>query len=132
MLDEDMTLREEVVTAIRGDRRSRRRYPIELPVQFRVLKSCLLVQAGTGQTINISSGGIAFATSERLPLRAHVELSIAWPCKLNNICPLKLVAIGRVVRSQEGSTVIRIERHEFRTQGSAAQPMRPLAMLAGG
>ena len=44
-----------------------------------------------------------------------------WSCPalLNDTCPLKLVALGRVIRSNFEEAVIEIERYEFRTQGAA-------------
>jgi hypothetical protein len=129
MFAHNATLREEVVTEIGGERRSRRRYPIELPVQFKVLKHCMVIRTGTGKTVNVSSGGIAFRTDEVLQPRTYVELSMAWPVKLDDSCPLKLVASGRVVRSEDGCVAIHLEHYVFRTQGTAQA--QPCVMAAG-
>jgi hypothetical protein len=112
---------EEAVTVIGGDRRSRQRYPAELPLEFKIWKDGLPVNTGTGTTVNMSSGGIAFETSAILSPGEYLELSIGWPVKLNAVCPLKLVASGRVVRSEANLTVIKMERYEFRTQSAAAR-----------
>lgn len=121
---------EEAVTLIGGDRRSRQRYPAELPVEFKTWKNGLVVDTGTGMTVNMSSGGIAFETSAILSPGEHLELSIGWPIKLNAVCPLKLVASGRVVRTEASLTVIQLERYEFRTQSTAAR--QAMTQRAGG
>jgi hypothetical protein len=41
-----------------------------------------------------------------------------WPALLNGGCPLKFVAVGPVVRLEEGRAAIRIDRYEFRTRGT--------------
>jgi hypothetical protein len=74
--------------------------------------------SGTGKTLNIGSGGVLFTTEEQLPLGGTVELSVHWPAKLDGSCPLKFVAIGRVIRSEADIAAVRIERYEFRTRAS--------------
>ena len=49
----------------------------------------------------------------------RIELSINWPAQLDNKCALKLVARGRVVRSQPDCAALEILQHEFRTKGKA-------------
>ena len=119
---------------ISGDRRSKRRYPIELPVQYKIMKNYLVTGTGTGTSLNLSSAGIAFSTSTPLRIGSYLELSISWPVLLNQSCPLKLVASGRVVRSDQNRTAISLDRYEFRTtsakafQTTAAPQQQPLAM----
>jgi hypothetical protein len=74
--------------------------------------------SGTGRTLNIGSGGVLFTTEEKLPLGRTVELSVNWPAMLDGTCPLKFVAVGRVVRAEEDIAAVRIERYEFRTRAS--------------
>ena len=71
-----------------------------------------------GKTLNIGSGGVLFTTEEKLPLGRQVEISINWPARLDGTCPLKFVASGRVVRSEQSRAAVRIERYEFRTRAS--------------
>jgi hypothetical protein len=68
----------------------------------------------------MSSGGILFTTSERLQPGQLVEVAVNWPATLNHTCPLQLVAAGRVVRSDNDTAAVRIDRHEFRTRASNA------------
>jgi PilZ domain-containing protein len=112
------TLQEKTVTEISDDRRSKRRYPLELPVQYKIVKNYLVMGTGTGTSLDLSSGGIAFSTSTPLKIGSYLELSISWPVLLNQSCPLKLVASGRVVRSDQYRTAISLDRYEFRTTGA--------------
>jgi len=118
-------MQEETVTRISGDRRSRRRYPLDLQVIYKVVKNSRVCQAGAGKTFDLSGTGIAFHADDSLPPGSSVELSIAWPVLLNKTCPLQLVVTGKVVRSQRTLTAIRVQRYEFRTKGHA--PLRTMA-----
>jgi hypothetical protein len=126
------SMTEQTLTEISQDRRSKRRYPIELPVQYKIMKNYLVMGTGTGNSLDLSSGGIAFTCNTPLKIGSYLELSISWPVLLNQSCPLKLVASGRVVRSDHTRTAISLDRYEFRTTGAktlqttAAQ--HPLAM----
>jgi hypothetical protein len=100
------------------DRRSKRRYPIELPVHYKIVKNYLVMGTGTGSSIDLSSGGIAFTSDTPLRVGSYLELSISWPVLLNQTCALKLVASGRVVRSEQNRTAISLDRYEFRTSGA--------------
>jgi hypothetical protein len=106
----------EAATQISGDRRSKKRYALDLALSYRVLQSGQVKATGTGRTTNISSNGVAFATNDPFNLATYVELSISWPVLLNQNCLLKWVVEGHVVRSDGQSTAIRLRRHEFYTQ----------------
>ena len=125
-------LTEKAVAEISQDRRSKRRYPIELPVQYKIMKNYLVLGMGSGNSLDLSSGGIAFTSNEPLKIGSYLELSIGWPVLLNQSCPLKLVASGRVVRSDRNRTAISLDRYEFRTSGAktfqAGAAQDPLAM----
>lgn len=112
------TLRETPVTTISGERRSKRRYAISLPVKFKITKNCLVVGTGTGTSLDLSSGGISFTTPSPVKVGSYLELSVSWPVLLDQSCPLQLVASGRVVRSDHQCTAIAMDRHEFRTSGA--------------
>jgi len=71
------------------------------------------------KTFNISSKGILFETDIDLPVGKRVELSISWPALLNEHCRLKMIAVGRIVRAENGKAAVLIQRHEFRTLGSS-------------
>jgi hypothetical protein len=102
------------------DRRGTSRFPLHEDVQYRVLHRAAARTTGTGKTLNIGSTGILFTTEERLPLGRTVELSVSWPARLGGTCPLKFVAVGRVVRADADKAAVRIEKYEFRTRGTTS------------
>jgi hypothetical protein len=101
------------------ERRGTSRFPLREEVRYKLLNSKAVKVTGAGQTLNIGSGGILFTTEERLPVGRMVELSVNWPARLGGTCPLKFVAVGRIVRSEADRAAVRIERYEFKTRGSA-------------
>ena len=103
-----------------SDRRGTSRFPLREEVQYRVLSRAAGKTTGAGKTLNIGSSGILFTTEEMLPLGRTVEVSVNWPARLGGTCPLKFVAMGRVVRADADKAAVRIERYEFRTRGTAA------------
>lgn len=105
---------------LQRDRRHADRFPIERDVRYRVLSKRSGDESGDGKTVNISSAGVLFTTTNTLLAGRRLELSISWPAQLNNKCALKLVARGRVVRSEEGRVAIEIQQYEFRTLSAAA------------
>ncbi len=102
----------------KNDRRSSDRFPIEREVRYKMLNKKTSDEAGTGKTLNISSNGVLFTTDHSLLPGRRVEIDISWPAQLNNTCPLKLVARGRVVRFEDGKAAIEIQQYEFRTQST--------------
>ncbi|MGC8793706.1 MAG: PilZ domain-containing protein [Bryobacteraceae bacterium] len=105
------------VTRRRLERRAATRFPIQQEVRFKLFHRNGLA-IGLGKTVNMSSRGLLIETEHPLAPGDRLEVSVNWPVRLDNQCPLKLVATGRVVRAQPGKAAILIERYEFRTQGS--------------
>ncbi|MGA2040666.1 MAG: hypothetical protein ABSH42_15405 [Bryobacteraceae bacterium] len=102
------------------ERRGTSRFPLREGVRYRLLNYKGDCVSGAGSTLNMGSGGILFTTEGLLPVGRSVELSVDWPAQLNGNCPLKFVAVGRVVRAEAGRAAVRIERYEFKTRGKAA------------
>jgi hypothetical protein len=107
-------------TRIENDRRHSDRFPIEREVRYKVLSKRSGEEAGEGKTLNMSSAGVLFTADHQLVPGKRMELSITWPAQLNNKCALRLVARGRVVRSQNGTTALEIQQYEFRTSALPA------------
>jgi hypothetical protein len=100
------------------DRRVSNRLPIEREVRYKVIGGKQHVRpTGSGKTLNMSSGGVLFTTESGLPQGARVEIAVSWPVQLNGATPLKLVATGVLVRSDERQAAISIQSYEFRTRG---------------
>jgi hypothetical protein len=89
-------------------------------VRYRVFQSKAVQLVGAGKTVDFSSGGVLFTTSEPLPTGRLVEISVTWPARLDGTCPLQFVATGRIVRADAANAAMRIERYEFKTLSSAA------------
>jgi hypothetical protein len=107
----------------RPDRRAKRRFGIEQGLRYRLLYGNRVAECGSGKTINISSSGVWFTTEGTLSAGLPVELSMSWPARLNDVCPMKLMIYGCVVRSGQDGAALAIERYEFRTQSSSAIPL---------
>jgi PilZ domain len=104
----------------RAERRSSGRFPIRQEVLYTLLDGKSRCEACAGKTVDMSSGGILFTTAETLHPGKRLEVSVNWPARLDGTCRLKLVAMGRVVRSEQDRAAIAIEHYEFRTQGARA------------
>jgi hypothetical protein len=109
------------------ERRTAIRFGIEQDVLYRILDHRAAVpESGAGKTLDISSAGVLFETVQQLRSGKRVELSVNWPAQLEGGCPLKFVAVGRVVRAEETRAAMRIEQYEFRTRRSKElPPMEP-------
>ncbi len=112
------------------DRRSSRRFQIEEEMRYKVLARTGPAEAGSGKVLNISSTGVSFVAEKALPPGERVEMSMNWPARVNHVCPMKLVIFGWVVRSDATSTVLSIERYEFRTRGATPMPLPQNAGMA--
>lgn len=114
------------------DRRKKERFSIRRELRYKLLADSVIVDSGSGQTLNISSGGVAFSADHDLMPGAFIELSISWPALLDNTCPMRLIAFGKVRRSEGHASACTIDKYEFRTQArtfQAAGVMRSDSML---
>lgn len=102
---------------LRTDRRRTDRFPIECEMVYRMSGKRLAHEQGKGVTIDMSSGGVRFRTEKPLVPGKRVEMAIRWPAQLDNRCSLKLMARGRVVRSEGDQAAVEIQQYEFRTLG---------------
>ena len=98
------------------DRRIRHRFPLRLEVASRRIESGLVSNWAIGESLNISSAGLLFTTTETFLPGQSVEVSIAWPALLDNRIALKLVIKGVISRYAGNCAALRLERSEFRTR----------------
>ena len=106
------------------ERRSGQRFPIRMPVAYRLFlkEDRRVLSQGKGQTIDISHTGVLFNTLKMYPVGAAAEMLIEWPPGAEKI-QVQLSLIGSVVRSDEHGTAVRILRHSFRSmQGEVFVP----------
>ena len=105
----------------RENRRQKSRFPIHRELRYRLMQDGHTLEAGFGKTVNIGSGGVAFALEHELATGTFIELSIGWPVLLDTGTPMRLVIFGRVLRSGDGISVSTIDKYEFRTQARTPQ-----------
>ena len=101
-----------------SERRVTSRFPVQQEIRYHLLQPRSGSLSGVGKTLDVSSGGVLFTTTERLPAGRMVEIAMHWPARLNGTCPLQFVATGRVIRSDQGTAAVRIQRYEFRTRAA--------------
>lgn len=99
------------------ERRATRRYPLSTALKYKALLYKREI-TGLGLTVNISSSGLLVHIPGPLPEGLAIELSIAWPVRLDDNVALALHVVGRTVRTQGDYAGIVIQRHEFRTRGT--------------
>jgi len=99
-----------------SERRSGNRFPIETALEYKVILGENGAEFGSGQTINLSSGGILFRSDRTLPQGVMIELKIDWPASLSGTAGLILRVVGRTLRSEATNSAVRILRHEFHTR----------------
>lgn len=102
-----------------ADLRKKHRFPMHRELRYKVLHDEVIVESGMGYTIDVGSGGVAFRIDSILTPGMMVELSISWPVLLEDTCPVRLVVLGRVLRSSLRASVCSMIKYEFRTQGRA-------------
>ena len=103
-----------------GERRTRRRYALNLDLSYRIQEGTETIQSGSGTTCDLSSTGIRFTTREKLSERGLVEITMAWPKVADHGSNIILRVSGRVVRNEGTEAVIRMEKHEFFASNAAA------------
>jgi hypothetical protein len=105
-----------------NDRRGKHRFAIERQLRYKLAEDGMVVAAGSGQTLNICSGGVAFTSEQALTPGGFVELSISWPVLLDESLPMRLIIFGRLLRCSGDTSVCTIDKYEFRTQSRSFQP----------
>lgn len=108
------------------ERRDKMRFPMNREFRFKLLEDERIMAAGLGTTVDMSSGGVAFHSDVDLPNGSFIELSISWPALLDDVCPMRLIVFGRVLRGSEPVKVCTVEKWEFRTQARRIATSMPL------
>ena len=106
---------------IENERRSKSRFAIQRDARYKIAEAGVVVAFGSGQTINVGSGGVAFVTDQPITPGVFVELSISWPVLLDETCLMRLIVFGRVLRCAGRKAVCTIYKYEFRTQARTFQ-----------
>jgi hypothetical protein len=94
-------------------------------MRYKATEDGVVLASGSGQTLDLGSGGVSFITAEGLTAGAFVELSISWPVLLDESCPMRLIVFGRVLRVSGRKAVCSVDKYEFRTQSRARLAVAP-------
>lgn len=96
------------------ERRTSKRFPLRHEIHHKSLdpRSNL---SGEGETVNISSRGLLFATGQPYRVGDWIEVCINWPAQTASRADMQLIVRGPVVRVELGKVAIAIHQHEFRT-----------------
>ena len=98
------------------DLRKKERYGLSMELCYSYRRYGL-TWFGKGRTTDLSDEAVRFENDGKLPKGVEVELRIAWPFRLQSVCPLELVVRGPVVRSGADGAVLKMKSYEFRTCG---------------
>ena len=97
----------------RPDRRKHRRFAMELELRYELTSG----QTGTGEVLNISTGGMLFRGGIMLPIGELIRADLTWPFLQESGQPLELRVHGMVLRSDLASTAITISKYQIRAAG---------------
>jgi hypothetical protein len=99
-----------------AERRSKVRYPLQMPVSFRALDRSGV--SGAGRADNMSSEGIWVISEDQPNVGAQLEVRVQWPSLLDGRIPLQLITVGEVARRSRSGFAVLFRQHQFRTMGS--------------
>ena len=93
------------------EQRKNQRYKLRLP--FQIVGSDASLEAA-GETLNVSSGGVAFTSVVRLPVGEPIEYVITFPRAPGTRKEVRLRCVGTVLREDaESAFAATLERYEF-------------------
>lgn len=113
--------------SVLSDRRGKSRFKIRRELRYRLLREGEVIEAGTGFTVDIGSGGVAFRSGRAFRVGEYVELSISWPVLLAESCPMQLSVLGKVLRTDGQRSVCSVDKYEFRTQARLSRNVPPVS-----
>lgn len=108
-------------------------YPIDSDLDYRLMGATGVLARGRGRTQAMSGAAVWIESDNALRVGVLIELAVAWPVRLDNKIPLRLIIHGRTVRVDGNYAQIEILRHEFRTRAVSSkdgQHPRPPATAA--
>ncbi|MFY9724411.1 MAG: PilZ domain-containing protein [Bryobacteraceae bacterium] len=109
------------------ERRKCNRYPLALPIRYRVTPRNAPPLAGGGTTCDISPAGLSFQCLDALPVGSHIEIVAQWPGKTAGRYPLELRMTGFVIRSNQDGVAVLVTSHKLCADAAAALAYRASA-----
>jgi hypothetical protein len=112
----------------RSTKPAARDFPVALDLQYQVLDREL---KGAGRTMWISSKAVIFEADREFVPGTDLEMTVAWPARLDERIGLQLWLRVRVVHSLSQGMTAEIRKYQFRTrslarQAVAARPPAPV------
>ena len=102
-------------------RRRDRRYALQMELRWSLVRRRRVIETGIGYTLDLSSSGILLDVGRHLPEGLNLELSVAWPVLHQDLSPLRLSVLGRIVRSDGRLAAIQMVQRELRTADADQQ-----------
>jgi len=96
-------------------------YPIDSDLDYRLMGATGVLARGCGRTQAMSGTDVWIESDKALRVGVLIELAVAWPARLDNKIPLRLIIYGRTVRADGNYAQIEILRHEFRTRAVSSE-----------
>jgi len=100
--------------------RATTRYPYVTGLRYRAFRQAAITTSGSGQSADMSAGGMAIEIGKVLEPGTEVELVLDWPGLYHGRQRMRLFVWAEVVRSDEAKTAVRIVTHEFREAAARA------------
>jgi hypothetical protein len=94
-------------------RRASNRYAVRTPCRYRISDQELSSDWKSGETLDMSAGGILITTHEAVPVTSELELEIEWLGLYHGKPKVCLFVVGCVVRNDDRGMAVRILRYEF-------------------
>lgn len=111
------------------ENRKNQRFELRLP--FELIRSGHRFNYVQGLTLNLSSSGVLFESSEVMPVGEVIEYFITLPTGQTPAEDVRLRCMGKVTRSHDRFAAATMERYEFvRTHPNSSDPAKLLAKSA--
>jgi hypothetical protein len=115
---EERTLRTEAST----DRENL----VEVNLQYKLHETGgMLMDASRRITGSISSGRLVFRSGHRLRANLRLDVVVDWPGRLDDGTGFQVHVEGETQEPEDGCTVVKILRHEFRACAPSAKALDP-------
>jgi hypothetical protein len=101
------------------DRRSTRRYPLQIPLRYRAANGPLNSAWKHGCALDMSASGIFIDIPEPIALGAKLELAMDWTGLYHAREKMRLFLVASVTRTDRRGVALRILTHRFRDMSPA-------------
>jgi len=100
--------------AIPAERRSHRRYSLEVPLRYRAANCPLKTVWKHGRAFDMSAGGILIHLPEPVAIGTKLELAMDWTGLYHGRQAMRLFLVASVTRHDGRGAALRILSHRFR------------------